>query len=191
MCLCECICGTLGIGDSMNKQKADNLSDVTPWPHFIFREGIFLQLLGKVVSLSHETMHVSSQRFSHSDAQIAMCVWTTRYHVRPCLWHKHLRSNRGGCERIFTLAKTPVFLTERERGIDRFLGKTQIAHFQGLRAWRTRYKRPSAFTHWGPASSLFYDIRSSQQKHKQNVLSIALNKSASYPYMIFLCHAAN
>lgn len=58
----------------MNKQKADNFSDVTPWPHFIFREGIFLQLLGKVLSLSHETMHVSSQRFSCSDAQIAMCV---------------------------------------------------------------------------------------------------------------------
>lgn len=58
----------------MNKQKADNFSDVTPWPQFIFREGIFLQLLGKVLSLSHETMHVSSQRFSCSDAQIAMCV---------------------------------------------------------------------------------------------------------------------
>lgn len=95
-----------GLGDSMNKQKADNLSDVTPWPHFIFRTPVppppfFLQLLGKVVSLSHEMLHVSSKRFSCCDAQIAMCVWKTRYHVQPCLWHSHLRSNRGGAGRGF------------------------------------------------------------------------------------------
>lgn len=166
MCLCECICGTLGIGDSMNKQKADNLSDVTPWPHFIFREGIFLQLLGKVVSLSHETMHVSSQRFSRSDAQIAMCVWTTHYHVRPCLWHKHLRSNRGGCERIFTLAKTPVFLTERERG--GWSGLWEKIKSLIFRVWElgghARRGPVLGFTHRSPAASLFYDIKSSQNK---------------------------
>ena len=100
----------------MNKQKADNLSDVTPWPLFIFREGIFLQLLGKVLSFSHETAHVSSERFSCSDAQIALCVWTTRYHVRPCLWHNHLISNGGGGERIFILAKAAVSLTKRGGG---------------------------------------------------------------------------
>lgn len=114
MCLCECICGTLGIGDSMNKQKADNLSDVTLWPCFIFREGIFLQLLRKVVSLSRGTMHVSSRRFFCSDAQIVMCVWTTRYHVRPCLWHNHLRSNGGGGETTFCISKDSS-LPDRER----------------------------------------------------------------------------
>lgn len=104
-CHKRCVCASvfvahLGIGDSMNKQKADNVSDVTPWPHFIFREGIFLQLLGKVASLPHETTRVSSHRFSCSDAQIATCSRTTRNHVRPCLWHNHLGSDRGDGERM-------------------------------------------------------------------------------------------
>lgn len=104
-CHKRCVCASvfvahLGIGDSMNKQKADNVSDVTPWPHFIFREGIFLQLLGKVASLPHETSRVSSQRFSCSDAQIATCSRTTRNHVRPCLWHNHLGSDGGAGERM-------------------------------------------------------------------------------------------
>lgn len=104
-CHKRCVCASvfvahLGIGDSMNKQKADNVSDVTPWPHFIFREGIFLQLLGKVASLPHETTCVSSHRFSCSDAQIATCSRTTRNHVRPCLWHNHLGSDRGDGERM-------------------------------------------------------------------------------------------
>lgn len=110
----------------MNKQKADNLSDVTPWPHFIFRAAYFFSpffvlLLGKVVSLSRETLHVSSKRFSCCDAQTPVCVWATRYHVQPCLWHSHLRSNRGGAQRgwrvfyflflFFASASTPVTLT--------------------------------------------------------------------------------
>lgn len=116
MCLCEYICGTLGIGDSLNKQKADNLSDVPPWPRFIFREGIFLQLLIKVASLSHETVHVSSQHFSCSEAQIRVCVWTTNYNVRPWLWHNHLRSYSGRGEIIslfFALAKMLFYMTEK------------------------------------------------------------------------------
>lgn len=157
--LCECICGTLGIGDSLNKQKADNLSDVTPWPHFIFRKGIFLQLLGKVVSLPHETMHVSSQHFSCSDAQIGACVWTTRYHVRSWLWHNHLGSNsvEGNIYFFFygfILAKSlPLWQRDRVGRCfffllffwDLFQSDEQIT-YSGPRAQRTQsyWKRPNS-----------------------------------------------
>lgn len=55
--LCASVCvARWGLGDSMNKQKADNLSDVTPWPHFIFRTAFFFFFVFTVTGKSSETL---------------------------------------------------------------------------------------------------------------------------------------